>query len=213
MTGSKRSVARRTYGGQTADERRADRRQRLVDAVIAELAVPGQTVTMTGVCASAGLTERYFYESFASLDALLVEALETVATEILAVTTTAAAATSGPASRRVQDVVEAFARYAEERPERLHLIVISSQAYPHLRTRRAELLDTFGEAFAVESAAIYGEHAWPARRAKAHGMAMVAGLAELFAAQFAGTLDLSREELIDSARAMFEALGSRHSPV
>ena len=47
---------------------------------------------MTAICQEAGLTERYFYESFANRDAALVAALERVSDEI-----------SGNAIRVLQD--------------------------------------------------------------------------------------------------------------
>src|SRR5688572_31769757 len=57
----------RSYGGKTVAERAAERRSRLVDATIAVLSASGEAhATMTAICVEAGLTERYFYESFRS---------------------------------------------------------------------------------------------------------------------------------------------------
>jgi AcrR family transcriptional regulator len=84
-----RSVARvvkeRSYGGKPADERRAERRSAFLLAG-RELWCEGgwAAVTMRGVCARAGLTDRYFYESFAARDALLVAVGESVRDEIIA---------------------------------------------------------------------------------------------------------------------------------
>jgi AcrR family transcriptional regulator len=62
----------RRYGGKSADERRAERRAALVAAALDIWQEQGwAAVTMRGVCAAAGLTDRYFYESFADRDALL----------------------------------------------------------------------------------------------------------------------------------------------
>src|SRR5512139_974724 len=63
----------RTYGGRSAEERRSERRHRLVDAALAIWGEQGwAAVTMRQVCARAGLIDRYFYESFPDRDALLV---------------------------------------------------------------------------------------------------------------------------------------------
>lgn len=63
---------RRRYGGKTAEQRRAERREALVAAALDIWQESGwAAVTMRGVCARAGLTDRYFYESFADRDALL----------------------------------------------------------------------------------------------------------------------------------------------
>lgn len=60
------------WGGRTAVERLADRRQRLVDAA-SEIWVDGgwAAVTMRGVCTRTSLNDRYFYEHFADRDDLL----------------------------------------------------------------------------------------------------------------------------------------------
>ena len=67
------SSRERTYGGQPAEERREQRRERLIEAgldVIGDVGISG--LTMTLVARRAELTERYFYESFADRDDLLV---------------------------------------------------------------------------------------------------------------------------------------------
>jgi AcrR family transcriptional regulator len=62
----------RTYGGKTADERRAERRERLIEAAIALFIEQGYAATSArSVLRKAGLKERYFGESFASMDELL----------------------------------------------------------------------------------------------------------------------------------------------
>jgi AcrR family transcriptional regulator len=62
----------RSYGGLAMEERVAARRARFVEAGIALFGTQGfRAATVRGVCAAAGLTDRYFYESFATLEALL----------------------------------------------------------------------------------------------------------------------------------------------
>ncbi|WP_320669157.1 TetR/AcrR family transcriptional regulator [Patulibacter defluvii] len=73
----------RPYRGISAEQRRADRRRRLLDGgldVLAEVGVAG--LTMTAVCARAGLTERYFYESFRDRDGLLRALSDQLADEV-----------------------------------------------------------------------------------------------------------------------------------
>jgi AcrR family transcriptional regulator len=66
-------VTPRKYGGRSAAERKAERHAALVSAALEIWQEQGwAAVTMRGVCARAGLTDRYFYESFADRDALLV---------------------------------------------------------------------------------------------------------------------------------------------
>jgi AcrR family transcriptional regulator len=74
MPASAKSVAQtaRPYGGLPMEERVAARRARFIDAGIELFGTQGfRAATVRGVCAAAGLTDRYFYESFPSLEALL----------------------------------------------------------------------------------------------------------------------------------------------
>lgn len=63
------------YRGQSRDERQAERRRRLVQAAIELYGRDGYHATaVRAVCAHAGLTERYFYESFENSEALITAA-------------------------------------------------------------------------------------------------------------------------------------------
>jgi AcrR family transcriptional regulator len=69
------AAAGRAYAGLAAAERATARRERFVEAAIELFGTQGfRGATVRGVCAAAGLTDRYFYESFESLEALLVAA-------------------------------------------------------------------------------------------------------------------------------------------
>lgn len=62
----------RRYGGRTADERRAERRERLLDAGLELFGTTGYAgSTIEGVCAGASLNARYFYEQFRHREDLL----------------------------------------------------------------------------------------------------------------------------------------------
>lgn len=60
------------YAGRTAEQRRGERHRQLISAAYEIWGDQGwAAVTMRGVCARAGLTDRYFYENFTDTDALL----------------------------------------------------------------------------------------------------------------------------------------------
>ena len=68
----------RRYRGASGDQRRAERCQQLLDAGLAVIGDVGyQACSVRSICAAAGLTERYFYESFANKEALLAEIYQT----------------------------------------------------------------------------------------------------------------------------------------
>ncbi len=63
---------RRTYRGESLDVRRAERRDKLLAAALECFGTAGYHATsVRAICNAAGLTERYFYESFEQSEALL----------------------------------------------------------------------------------------------------------------------------------------------
>lgn len=67
------------YAGRSVEQRRAERRSRLIGAAFEIWGEQGwSAVSMRGVCSRAGLTDRYFYESFADVDELLAAVWEQV---------------------------------------------------------------------------------------------------------------------------------------
>jgi AcrR family transcriptional regulator len=75
---------KRRYSGQSFEDRQTDRRDRLVHAallVAGRFGLDGTSVA--AICAEAGLTARYFYESFPSREAIFVEAYRLAQQELL----------------------------------------------------------------------------------------------------------------------------------
>lgn len=67
-------VSERRYGGLTPDERRADRRRRLLDTALELFGTEGYATTgISRLCSQAGVTARHFYEEFGSRENLLLE--------------------------------------------------------------------------------------------------------------------------------------------
>ncbi|MFE3757192.1 TetR/AcrR family transcriptional regulator [Nocardia tengchongensis] len=73
-----------TWGGRTQEQRRAERRERLIAAALDIWLEHGwAAVTMRGVCTRAGLNDRYFYEHFADRDDLLGGVWDDVGFQVL----------------------------------------------------------------------------------------------------------------------------------
>lgn len=69
----KQQPSERPYAGQDHAERVAQRKQRLIEAGIEQFGTLGyHGTTMRTLTAASGLTNRYFYESFESLEDLLI---------------------------------------------------------------------------------------------------------------------------------------------
>lgn len=67
------AVARRTYGGRSAADRRAERRERLMEAGLQLFGTEGYaTSSIEKLCTHAGVSTRNFYEEFHSREDLLI---------------------------------------------------------------------------------------------------------------------------------------------
>ncbi len=92
----------RRYRGITASERRAQRRERLLEAGLELFGTQGYANTsIRAVCLTASMNSRYFYESFSSREDLLYSVYGRIVEEIVASTTEASSK---------QDTIEKQAR-------------------------------------------------------------------------------------------------------
>ena len=204
------STSVRSYGGKSAVERARERRTRLVDATVALLAAHGETgTTMTAICARAGLTERYFYESFPQREDALLAALEHVCDVIARTTLGAIEATPGSPEERVHAVMAAFVGLVSGDPALGLVATVHSSATPRMRARRHELIGAFADLVAQEAAELYGDRAWPADRARLQGIVYIAGFAELVGAWLTGEVDLTSDQLTATASDLFHSLSRR----
>ena len=204
------SEGARSYGGKSADERASARRGRLVDAAITLMARSGESrTTMTAVCAEAGLTERYFYESFGSRDDVLVAALDAVSEEIARTAVEAVASSSGEPAARVRAAIGAVVDLVVAEPDKMRVAVIESNANASMRARRHELLGSFAALVAAEARDIFGEETWPEPRDHLQGVIFMAGLSELVASWLLGEVELSPDELVTTASDSLVALMHR----
>ena len=117
----------RPYRGIPQDERRAQRRTQLITAGIAVYGERGyRQATVKAVCEAAGLTERYFYESFANSEELLIACFNAVTYAVLE-EIMAAARDAGPGPEaRARAMLHAYfaALQREPRSARVFLVEI-----------------------------------------------------------------------------------------
>jgi AcrR family transcriptional regulator len=122
-----RYAATRPYGGISAEARTAARRQRLVDAAIQLFGTHGFAATgVKQLCREAGVTDRYFYESFDDRAALFQAAFEQVVGELLVAVGSAALAEAGSPERQARAAVEAFIGSLTADPARARLLFLEA---------------------------------------------------------------------------------------
>lgn len=182
-------------------------------ATVKLVAAHGESAaTMTKICAEAGLTERYYYESFAKRDEVLVAALNLAATEIADAALLAISRTDGDednGGQRVRAGVAAVIDLAVADPTPVRMVLLESAGNAALRARRHELMSWFADLVADEADKILTGATWPAPRARRQGMVFVAGYAELISFWLLGENDLTPQALTDLGVELFEMLLER----
>lgn len=135
------SSADRAYGGMSSEERRQMRRQRLIDAGLEVFGKRGLShSTMRDICTRARLSDRYFYESFASVQAVFEAVYVQLRTDLL--TRLHTAMSSQPANQMavVEAGLRAFFSFVHEDPRRVRVMLIDvlGLRYSHLGEEDAD---------------------------------------------------------------------------
>ncbi|WP_344832885.1 TetR/AcrR family transcriptional regulator [Actinocorallia longicatena] len=128
--------AARPYKGRTADERREERRRRLLAAGLELWGDHGwAAVSMRGVCAHAGLNDRYFYESFADVESLLLAVYDQALDALVAHLDNALASSADP-REQIRAGMTAFVRAMADDPRRARIGLAEPAGSPALERRR-----------------------------------------------------------------------------
>jgi AcrR family transcriptional regulator len=150
--------AGRVYGGKTAEQRAAERREKLLDAGLELFGTIGYAATtIEGLCATAGLNPRYFYEQFDSRDELLRAVYDRHVEQVLAAVVATLKDAPADARTRLEAGLVAFvdATLADERAARINyfeLVGVSRE----LEARRREVLRLYAELIAAEAEGLEG---------------------------------------------------------
>ncbi|MCL2542269.1 MAG: TetR/AcrR family transcriptional regulator [Nocardioidaceae bacterium] len=194
------------YRGVPAEERVAERRTRLMEATLEVWADPARRTTMTAICAEAGLTERYFYESFSGLDEALRAVLDAIADEIEQLTAVAADEAGDDGVARTQATMRTFVEMIVSDPRKGRVSIVEAGAMPELRQRRTELLRHFAHRAAEEARQWFDLPERTAQEDELAGLLFIGGMAELITAWLDGAVRASADELVAAASHSFLTL-------
>lgn len=152
----KRPATSRSYAGLPPEERVARRRQQFIEAGRQLFGTVGyRKTTVRLLCKEAGLTDRYFYESFPSIEALLVAVYEGLIDELeRAILTAFLSDPEADLEARIRSGVDALFQVAEDpllsRVIWIEILGVSpgAEAVYNVTLRRfADLLFSLGNAF------------------------------------------------------------------
>ncbi|WP_072802859.1 TetR/AcrR family transcriptional regulator [Rhodococcoides yunnanense] len=173
----------------TIEERRAHRRDTLLAVGIDMLGAPdGPDASVRGACRAAGLTERYFYESFTDRDDYVRTVYAHVGDMARAVIAEAVSDTSPV--ERAEAPVRAFVELVLDNPAVGRVLLLAPLSEPAIRGRGAALVPTFVELVHAQLTGLDSEE----RQLVAIGV--VGALTSLFAGFLDGTITITRERFL-----------------
>lgn len=152
-------------------------------------------VAMRAVCRRAGLSPRYFYESFPNTDALAVAVYDRCNTDLTAAITDAATGRPTPEAA-VAAAVDAAATFFQSDPRRVRILLREPLSSPLLGARRADILPGLLGRL-VAQAGLPGPRA--SSTAALDATALCGALAALVLDWVDGRLDVGRDELVGYA--------------
>lgn len=172
------------WSGVPLEDRQALRRDKLVAAGVQLLGGEGgPAVTVRAVCREAGLTERYFYESFSDRDEFVRAVYDDVCTRAMSTLTSA---------NTPREAVEQFVALMVDDPVRGRVLLLAPEVEPVLTRSGAEWMPNFIELLQRKLTRI-GDPVMQNMVATS----LIGGLTALFTAYLDGRLAATRKQFID----------------
>lgn len=122
---ARRADPGRAYRGLSPEARRAERRAKLVAAAVEVFGTTGfQAATVRQICAAAGLTERYFYESFDNQSGLFDAAYDHAVEQLRATLVQAVVGAPPGFPAMSEAVLRAFYVFLQREPRLARILLI-----------------------------------------------------------------------------------------
>lgn len=194
-----REAPTHTWRGASADERRAQRRERLLAAGLEVIGTRGWAgTTVRAICAESGLTERYYYEAFSDRDALLLDVFERVREQTMTAVARAAADSAGQSLRdRARACIAAGLAVLLDDPRKGRVMFTEATSHPLLQQRRHDDLLQTARLLGEIAEEHLGLRVSDRADAELNTIAIVGAESAMAAAYLAGRLTVTRDRLID----------------
>jgi len=195
----------RTYGGKTHAERRAERRERLLDAGLELFGTRGYPqTTIEQICAAARLNPRYFYEEFDSREALLGAVYERHVLAVADRVREAVEAAAPDARTRLEVGLRAFldGSLADERAARINYFEVVGVS-PELERLRRRVLGEYADMIALQLRALAGDTPLAAGHPRLAAVALAGATDGLIIDWLSGERGYDREAIVETLSAIF----------
>lgn len=200
-----RPAKRRGYGGQSAEQLAAERRERLLATALELFGTQGYAATpIERLCSAAKVTTRHFYEAFVDREALLIALFEQVMFETK---TRVMAALASTAENRLAAALDAFldAQLGDPRRARLTTIEVLGVS-PRVEARRHAVISDFAQIIEAYAGALMGSGELPTRNYRVLAFGVVGAMHELQILWLNQANTLSREVLREEALFLVQAI-------
>lgn len=205
------AVSRR-YGGQDAADRVAERRAKLLAAGLELMGTRGTAgTTVRGVTEASGVAPRYFYESFADIEALQLAVYTDIIDEAARRSVTALEQAAGDATARTRAVLRELVDLILGDPRKGRILVVEATASPELGRRSLAESNRFAGMLAATAAG-----SDPGRGAadlpvdlRLVAQFLVGGVNATIGAVLLGDVDVDREHLVEVLVSLFDAIRVR----
>jgi AcrR family transcriptional regulator len=197
----------RTYGGVSAAERVAGRRARLLDAGLQLFGTQGFGATgVKDVCRAAGLTDRYFYESFRDSRELFLAVFDRLTDELFGAVALAVADSAADPERQLRDAIGTFigALAADPRKPRV-LFAEAAAAGPEAAAHMRATLRRFG-ALVAATARTHLPPSTPEEDVQLVALSLVGLLERVVSDREDGELAVAPERLVERCVALYTTL-------
>jgi AcrR family transcriptional regulator len=199
----------RSYGGVSATERVAARREKLIESGLDLFGTQGFASTgVKDLCRHAGLTDRYFYESFRDSSELFVAVFDRVAGGLFNTVMRAVGAAQPDPESQVRAAIESYVRALAEDPRKGRVIFIEpvaagARAEQHARASVRQFASAVSM---VGSAHLPPE--LPEYALQMGGLSMVGAIQRVMTEWHDGHLKATVDELSEFLVALFLMIGA-----
>ncbi|GAA5091683.1 TetR/AcrR family transcriptional regulator [Nocardia iowensis] len=187
----------RPYGGIDAADRVAARRGKLLDSGLELFGTRGYAATgVKDLCRTAGLTDRYFYESFGGTKELFAAVFDRVIDELFEAVAVAVDGEPPRGTRKLHAGIGTYLTALAEDPRKLRIIFVEPTG-AGAEHRMREALWRFARLVAETATAARPEARPPAVLVDIYALSVVGMLERVLVEKQGGRLDVPMAELVD----------------
>jgi AcrR family transcriptional regulator len=186
-----------TYRGVSAEQRRAERRRRLLDSALDIIGTSGwSAATLRGICERAKVGPRFFYESFADVDELAAALHDELLDTALRRTLESLAAAPNDLRARTEAAFRTMIIELTDDPRTAKVLFSEAYGSATLMQRRFAAMRTLADAMLEQALRLPELPERGERVLRAVSLLVTGGVTEFVLGWLNSGLELDREELV-----------------